>query len=70
MALLLAQKSSERTQRTMTRTYRRKINRDTWHFCMNCRHWPKTDYESRKRKPKSGEMCDECKSKRSKGRCK
>ena len=24
----------------MTQTYRRKRNRDTWHFCANCRHWP------------------------------
>jgi len=24
----------------MTKPYRRKHNRDTWHFCANCRHWP------------------------------
>jgi hypothetical protein len=49
----------------MTTTYRRKRNRDTWHFCSNCRHWPTSDYESTKEKPKSGEFCDQCRSKRS-----
>jgi len=25
-----------------------KRNRDTWHFCANCRHWPKSNYVSSK----------------------
>jgi len=50
--------------------YRRKRSKDTWHFCSNCRHWPRLDYESRTEKPKSGEFCDECKSKRAKENCK
>ena len=33
----------------MTKTYRRKRNSDTWHFCANCRHWPTSDYESSKK---------------------
>jgi len=41
---------------TMTQTYRLKRNRDTWHFCRNCRHWPKSNYESSKETPKSGNM--------------
>jgi len=54
----------------MTHTYRRRRNRDTWHFCRNCTHWPKSDYESSKEKPKSGQMCDQCRAKRSRKNCK
>ncbi|HEX5875707.1 MAG TPA: hypothetical protein VFY60_13755 [Pyrinomonadaceae bacterium] len=54
----------------MTQTYRRKRNGTAWHFCSNCRHWPTADYESRKDKPESSELCEQCKAKRFNGNCK
>ena len=37
-------------------TYRRKKNRDTWHWCRNCSNWPKSNYVERSTKPTSGEL--------------
>jgi len=54
----------------MAQIYRRKRNRDIWHFCSNCHHWPKSDYESTTEKPKSTEICDQCKAKRFNDNCK
>ena len=58
--LAVGPKPFQKNTNTMAQTYRRKYNRDVWHFCSNCRHWPKSNYESRKEKPKSGELCDQC----------
>ena len=45
-------------------TYRRRIRSDTWHFHERCQHWPTKGYvEKRLSKPKSGELCDECRAK-------
>jgi len=54
----------------MTQTYRRKRNGDVWHFCSNCRHWPESDYETTKEKPKPSETCEQCKAKRFNDNCK
>jgi hypothetical protein len=42
----------------MANTYRRRRNRDTWHFCSNCSNWPTTDYVERDSKPATGEPCE------------
>lgn len=51
--------------------YRRRKDRDTWHFCSNCSNYPKSDYVTSPSKPSGGttEFCNECKSKREKGDC-
>lgn len=53
----------------MASTYRkRKGGGDTWHFCSNCQHWPRSNYDEQSTRP-SGELCNECKSKRERGEC-
>lgn len=49
--------------------YRRKKNSDTWHWCRNCSNWPTRNYESRRTKPRTGELDNECKAKDDDGRC-
>ena len=49
--------------------YRREKGSDTWHWCKNCSHYPKDNYEVRYEKPTSGELCDECMAKDKKGGC-
>ncbi|MEA1994963.1 MAG: hypothetical protein U9N18_02235 [Campylobacterota bacterium] len=49
--------------------YRKRKGRDTWHWCKNCSNWPISDYETRRSKPTSGELCNECKSKEKEGSC-
>lgn len=49
--------------------YRRKKDKDTWHFCRNCSNWPTSNYESQQTKPTSGELCDECLAKDKRGDC-
>ena len=49
--------------------YRKKRGSDTWHWCKNCSKWPIVDYEESK-DPKSGELCNECRSKDKEGECK
>ena len=54
----------------MASTYRRrKGGYDTWHFCSNCSNWPTSNYDSQSSKPTTGELCNECKSKRSNNNC-
>jgi hypothetical protein len=48
--------------------YRRKKDRDTWHWCRNCSNWPTSDYVEQTNKP-SGEQCNECKGKDKDGNC-
>lgn len=50
--------------------YRRKKGSDTWHFCTNCSNWPTKDYDSRKTKPTTGELDNECLSKQKNRTCK
>ncbi len=56
----------------------RRITSDTWHFCRNCRHWPKSPKGKvpwnkvvidSGTKPTTGEFCDECLAKRKRGAC-
>jgi len=54
----------------MASTYRRRRGSDTWHFCSNCSNWPTSDYEEKYTKPSSGELCNECQSKKAAGNCK
>lgn len=52
--------------------YRRRKDRDTWHFCLNCSNFPEEDYFSyggEKEKPDEGELCDECQAKDREGNC-
>jgi hypothetical protein len=50
--------------------YRKVKGTDTWHFCTNCSKWPTANYEEKKDKPTSGELCNECRSKQAAGNCK
>lgn len=50
--------------------YRRKNERDTWHFCKNCNNWPTSKYVSKSVKPTTGEFCNECLAKVKRGDCK
>jgi hypothetical protein len=49
--------------------YRRKKGSDTWHFCTNCTNWPTSDYDSQYTKPTTGELDNQCMSKRDNGTC-
>jgi hypothetical protein len=50
-------------------TYRKKKERDTWHWCRNCSNWPTSDYVERNTEPTSGEKCDECLAKKERVNC-
>jgi len=50
--------------------WRRKNDRDTWHFCRNCSKWPTSDYQAQHTKPSDNELCNECKAKERNGDCK
>ncbi|MDP9069223.1 MAG: hypothetical protein M3N53_12875 [Actinomycetota bacterium] len=49
--------------------YRRRNDKDSWHFCTNCTNWPTIDYETSNTKPTSGEFCNQCLSKERNGEC-
>jgi hypothetical protein len=51
--------------------YRRRKDRDTWHFCANCTEYPKTPgtYVEQYSKPTTGELCNQCKAKRDNNNC-
>jgi len=49
--------------------YRKRHDSDTWHFCRNCSNWPTTNYATRRTRPSSGELCNQCKDKEDKGNC-
>jgi len=49
--------------------YRRRRDKDTWHWCTNCSNWPTNNYEEQASKPTSGELCNECRGKESAGTC-
>lgn len=47
----------------MREEYRKRKGRDTWHFWVTCRWWPKRHdcvVQKGPRRPRSGELCDEC----------
>jgi len=54
----------------MPKKWRRRKEKDTWHFCINCSNWPTQDYVEQLTKPTSGEFCDECLAKEKKSECK
>lgn len=53
----------------MASEYRKRSGTDTWHFCANCSNWPTSDYVRSPKKPNSGELCNECRSKRKNLNC-
>jgi len=54
-------------------TYRRRKGYDTWHWCTNCTNWPTSDYDEETHPgtegPKTGELCNQCRSKEKDGEC-
>lgn len=50
--------------------YRKSKHSDTWHFCKNCSNWPTVNYVEQSAKPTTGELCNQCKRKRSQKNCK
>ena len=55
----------------MATQYRRRKERDVWHFCTNCSKWPTSNYIASRTKPTDGnELCNECRSKKDAGNCK
>lgn len=54
--------------------YRKRVGRDTWHWCTNCTNWPTgkvgVDYTVRKTKPASGELDNQCLAKQKNNDCK
>jgi hypothetical protein len=54
--------------------YRKKRGTNIWHWCKNCRAWPKEDYDEEwhisEKRPIGGELCDQCKSKADNDDCK
>jgi hypothetical protein len=49
--------------------YRKRRGSDTWHWCSNCENYPQSDYTTSPSKPSSGDLCNQCKSKRDDGNC-
>jgi len=44
-------------------TYRKRVNRQSWHFSPACSNWPTRDYEERATPLEAGEFCNECRAK-------
>lgn len=46
--------------------YRKRFGSDTWHYMPKCRWWPAKALVANwsRCKPKSGELCNECRSKK------
>lgn len=51
------------------RTYRRREDSDTWHFCRNCSNDPGDGAVTAEERPSSGELCDECQAKAARDAC-
>ncbi len=49
--------------------YRRQVGSETWHWCINCRQWPTSDYEFRSDMPTDGDFHEECRNREKEGRC-
>lgn len=43
--------------------WRKRQGKDTWHFMVSCSNFPKKDFVQRETKPRTGELCDQCKAK-------
>lgn len=53
----------------MAKEYKRKNDKDAWHWCKNCSNWPTSNYQTSSTKPTSGELCNQCKSKEANNNC-
>ncbi len=53
----------------MASSYRRRKDKDTWHFCSNCDNWPTSDYVEKYSEPTTGEKCNQCRSKKANNNC-
>jgi hypothetical protein len=52
------------------KTYRRRKDSDTWHWCKNCHLWPTSDYVEKTSSTRpSGDLCNHCKAKEGSGDC-
>lgn len=49
--------------------YRKRKEKDTWHFCKNCTNWPTVDFDEKSIKPTTGELCNQCLAKQKRGDC-
>jgi len=49
--------------------YRKKVGSDTWHFCPQCKQWPDSNFDMKYTEPVSGEICNECRTRKDKGTC-
>lgn len=49
--------------------YRKRKDKDTWHWCSNCNNWPTSNYDEKQSKPTTGELCNECQAKQKAGTC-
>ena len=54
-----------------TKTYRRRKDKDAWHWCKNCTNWPVQagTYVEQTNKPTTGELCNQCQAKEKNGNC-
>ena len=48
--------------------YRKRKERDTWHWRSDCSKFPRQGYEQVSNKPKSGKLCIECNAKEKRGK--
>ena len=49
--------------------YRKRRDKDVWHWCSSCSNWPTSNYEETPTNPTTGKLCHECKSKQANGIC-
>jgi len=51
--------------------YRKRKDKDTWHWCKNCSNYPIYDYDVKysESRPTTGELCNECLSKEKNKEC-
>lgn len=52
--------------------YRKREDSDTWHWCRNCSNWPRLRpyvVQKRRRRPSSGELCNQCGAKEDNDNC-
>ena len=49
--------------------YRKRKDKDAWHWCTNCSNWPTANFVKRDSKPTSDELCNQCKSKEASETC-
>ena len=59
LAVVTRQRCDEMT------TYRKRTDKDTWHWCKNCTNYPTEDYReiTVSNRPSYGELCNECRAK-------